>query len=404
MQEAGRTSAVNGPLWGITVLDLSRTLSGPFCTMQLGDMGATVIKVEQPGEGDPARKWPPFLHSESTYFLSVNRNKKSVTLDFQKPEGQVLLKDLVKRADVFVENFKVGSLKRHGFDFNSLQRVNPGLIYCSITGFGQTGPRRHEPGFDIAIQAESGIMDLTGDPQGPPTKAGVSLTDIVAGLYAVQGILLALWAREKTGQGQLVDVALLDSALSMLTFQASAALATGLKPRRMGNYHPSLVPYESFAASDGYFTLGVGTNDMWRRLCNVLTPFGFENDPRFDTIKGRVKCREELHAKLQKILAGRDIAQWLCLFKEANIPCGRVNRVDEALSSEQVTSRAMVVELSHVTLGLLRQVGIPVKLSATPGSLRSAPPQLGEHNNEVYSGLLHLSAADLDHLQKQKVI
>lgn len=402
--EAEKTNTKNGPLSDIIVLDVSRILSGPFCTMLLGDMGASVIKLEHPEKGDPSRKWPPFVHGESTYFLSVNRNKKSVTLDFQKAQGKALLVKLVKEADVFVENFKVGSLKRHGLDFDSLHAVNPRLIYCSISGYGQTGPRRTEGGFDINIQGESGIMDVTGEADGQPTKVGVSITDIVAGMNAALGILLALLAREKTHRGQLVDIALLDSAISILTFQASSQLVAGLNPRRIGNYHPSLAPYESFAASDGYFTLGVGTEDMWDRFCMVLAQYGFERNERFNGIDDRVLYREELHTTLQEIFAKYSTAHWLSLFKKTNVPCGKVNSVNEALLSEQVASRDMVVGTLHQTLGLLKQVGIPIKLGGTPGSVRSAPPQLGEHNKQVYASMLRLSESEIKDLKNNRII
>lgn len=393
------------PLTGLRILDVSRALAGPFCTMLLGDMGATVIKVENPAGGDPSRSWgPPFVQGESTYFLSVNRNKQSITLDFHSTEGRSLLKQLAAKSDVFVENFRVGTLKRFGLDYETLRSLNRNLIYCCISGYGQTGPRKQEAGFDITLQAESGIMDLTGEPEGPPMKAGVSITDIVAGIYAVQGILLALLAREKTGTGQLVDVALYDCALSLLTFQASSTLIGGSKPRRMGNLHPSLAPYESFAASDGYFTVGIGTDEMWKRFSKALLPYGFESGSHFDTNEGRVKFREELHGRLQQIFEKHPLARWLAIFKEIDIPFGRVNSVNEALADEHTISREMVVDLLHTKLGALRQLGIPVKLSETPGSLQSPPPLLGEHNEQIYSGTLGLSESDIKSLRTRGVI
>jgi len=396
--------ADHGPLAGTLVLDVSRTLSGPFCTMLLGDMGATVLKIEQPGEGDPSRRWPPFLRGHSTYFLSINRNKRSVTLDLHHPDGQRLLARMASHADVFVENFKVGSLARFGLDFETLHVINPRLVYCSISGYGQTGPRRHEAGFDLTVQAESGIMDVTGEPGRPPTKAGVPVTDVTAGLYAAYGILAALRARDSTGEGQLVDVALFDSALSTLTFQASSALAGSGAPRRMGNLHPSLAPYEVFDASDRSFALGIGTDALWKRLCEVLKSHGFSPDAGLATNAGRIGQRDLLHVRLQEVFAIHSVEHWLRVLKQAEIPCGAINTVPVALCGEQAAAREMVSEIPHPELGPVKHVGIPVKLSATPGSLRRSPPRLGEHNEEIYSRWLGLSATEQQDLRNRGVI
>ncbi|MCA1581193.1 MAG: CoA transferase [Acidobacteria bacterium] len=394
-----------GPLSGTLVLDVSRTLAGPFCTMLLGDMGATVVKIEQPGNGDPARGWPPFVDGHSTYFLSINRNKRSVTLDIHHPDGQQLLKRLVARADVFVENFKVGSLARSGLDFAALRKVNRRLIYCAISGYGQTGPRRCEAGFDLTIQAESGIMSVTGDPDGGPTKAGVPLADMTAGLYGAYGTLAALRARDLSGEGQLVDVALLDSALSLLAFHASSVLAGTGSPKRLGNMHPSLAPYEVFEASAASrFALGVGTDALWRRLCDALKPSGFEPHADFATNAGRVAERERLHAALEALFSSKSAKHWVSLLKRAGIPCSGIHTVEDAIRAERASERSMVVEAPHQTLGATRQVGIPVKLSETPGSVRRGPPELGAHTDEVYREWLGLSAAELKDLRKRQVI
>ncbi|MEP6802066.1 MAG: CoA transferase [Acidobacteriota bacterium] len=393
-----------GPLGGIVVLDASRTLSGPYCTMLLADMGATVVKIEQPGQGDPSRGWPPFLRDESTYFLSVNRNKRSVTLDLRQPDGRRLLCDMASRADVFVENFKTGFLSGLGLDFPALHRVNPRLVYCSISGYGQTGPRRQETGFDLTIQAESGIMDVTGQPDGPPTKVGVPLTDVTAALYAAYGVLAALRARDRTGSGQLVDVALFDAALSLLTFQASGVLAGTGEPRRLGNLHPSLAPYEVFRASDASFALGVGTDALWNRLCAVLTAHGFSSEPAFATNAGRIERRDTLHQRLEEVFARRPTGHWLAALREAGIPCGLIRTVRGALEGEQVAAREMVREMEHPALGKIRSVGIPVKLSATPGSFRRSPPLLGGDNEEIYGGWLGISAAELQDLKSRGVV
>jgi crotonobetainyl-CoA:carnitine CoA-transferase CaiB-like acyl-CoA transferase len=393
-----------GPLAGILVLDVSRTLAGPFCTMLLGDMGATIVKIESPAEGDPARRWPPFSAGQSTYFQGINRNKRSVTLDLSRPEGQKLLVRMARRADVFVENFKVGSLARFGLDFQALHKASPRLVYCSISGYGQTGPRRNEAGFDLTIQAESGIMDVTGSPDGPPTKAGVPLTDVAAGLYAANGILAALRARESTGRGQLVDVALFDSALSLLTFHASSVLASVGEPRRMGNDHPSLAPYEVFEASDKRFALGVATDALWKSLCDVLKPEGFRPEGDWATNADRIDRRQSLHARLQDVFSAHPAARWLAVLRKAGIPCGAINSVGAALFSDQAAAREMVRGVADAKPGEARQVGIPVKLSETPGSLRRSPPSLGEHNEEVYRRWLGLSEGELGELRSGGVV
>ncbi len=396
--------AESGPLAGTLVLDVSRTLAGPFCTMLLADMGATVVKIEHPRGGDPARGWPPFVQNESTYFSSVNRNKRSVTLDLRQAEGQRLLVRMAKSADVFVENFKVGSLERFGLDFEALHAINPRLVYCSISGYGQTGPRRLEAGFDLTVQAESGIMEVTGEPDGPPTKAGVPLTDVAAGLYSAFGILAALRVRDERGVGQRVDVALFDSALSLLTFQAASVLAGAGEPRRMGNFHPSLAPYEVFHASDASFALGIGTDDLWRRLCELLAPDGVGFDEDLATNSVRIRHRETIHARLQQVFVRHPLSHWLSRLRPQGIPCGAINPVGVALRGEQAAAREMVQEVDDPVLGPVRHLGIPVKLSATPGSLRRSPPRLGEHNEEVYGHWFGLSALELRELGERGVV
>src|SRR6185312_13074992 len=292
-----------GPLDGITVLDLTRVLAGPYCTMLLGDMGARVIKIEQPGTGDDTRHWgPPFVAGESTYFLSINRNKESVTLDFKTPEGREILEALLDRCDVVVENFRPGTMARLGLDYDTIAPLHPRVIYCSIAGFGQTGPRRHEPGYDAVMQAEGGLMSITGAASGPPYRLGVAIADIVTGMFAAQGIAFALFARERTGRGQHVDIAMLDSVAALLSYQAAIYFATGSAPGRMGNRHPTIVPYETFAASDGDFVLAVGNDDLWRRFC---TAAGLEADGRFATNQLRVVNYSELKPMLDGLLATR---------------------------------------------------------------------------------------------------
>jgi crotonobetainyl-CoA:carnitine CoA-transferase CaiB-like acyl-CoA transferase len=390
------------PLDGITVLDLTRVLSGPYCTMLLGDMGARIIKVEQPGKGDDTRAWgPPFLEGESAYFLSVNRNKESLTLDFKHPEGRALLGRLVERADVMVENFRPGTLARLGLDYPSLAPAQPRLIYASVSGFGQTGPRRHEPGYDAVIQGEGGLMSITGAPDGPPFRLGVAIADIVSGMFAAYGVVAALFARARTGRGQLIDVAMLDSVAALLTYQAGNFFASGRVPHRMGNRHPSIVPYETFAASDGEFVLAVGNDDLWRRFCGLA---GLDLGERFATNRQRVTGYDELRPILADRLRTASREQWMTLLTAAGIPCGSVRDLREVFDDPQIAAREMLAELEHATLGWMKVVGTPVKLSDTPGALRAAPPALGAHTNAVLERDLGLKASDIARLRALNVV
>jgi crotonobetainyl-CoA:carnitine CoA-transferase CaiB-like acyl-CoA transferase len=390
------------PLDGITVLDLTRVLSGPYCTMLLADMGARVIKVEQPGKGDDTRAWgPPFLGSESAYFLSINRNKESLTLDFKHPEGRALLDRLVDAADVMVENFRPGTLARLGLDYASLAPAHPRLIYASISGFGQTGPRRNEPGYDAVMQGEGGLMSITGAADGPPFRLGVAIADIVSGVFAAYGVVAALFAREQTGRGQLVDVAMLDSVAALLTYQAGSFFASGRVPQRMGNRHPSIVPYETFTASDGEFVLAVGNDDLWSRFCSVA---GLDLGERFATNRQRVTGYDELRPIIAETLRKASRQHWLTRLTAAGIPCGSVRDVQEVFADPQLAAREMLVELEHATVGWMKAVGMPVKLSATPGSLHMAPPTLGAHSDAILAGELGLEAADIARLRAIGVV
>jgi crotonobetainyl-CoA:carnitine CoA-transferase CaiB-like acyl-CoA transferase len=390
------------PLDGITVLDLTRVLSGPYCTMLLADMGARVIKVEQPGRGDDTRAWgPPFLAGESAYFLSINRNKESVTLDFKHADGRALLGRLVERADVMVENFRPGTLAKLGLDYRSLAAAYPRLIYASVSGFGQTGPRRNEPGYDAVMQGEGGLMSITGAPDGPPFRLGVAIADIVSGMFAAYGIVAALFARQRTGRGQMIDVAMLDSVAALLTYQAGNLFASGRVPQRMGNRHPSIVPYETFAASDGEFVLAVGNDDQWRRFCKVAD---LDLGERFGTNRQRVAAYDEL----RPILAGRLVAasrsDWIARLTAAGVPCGSVRDLKELFDDPQIAAREMLVHLEHATIGRMQALGIPVKLSDTPGALRTAPPTLGAHTNLVLERDLGLEPSDVDRLRASGVV
>ena len=381
-------TAAAGPLSGLTVLDLTRVLSGPYCTMLLGDMGARVIKVEQPGRGDDTRAWgPPFIGSESAYFLGTNRNKESLTLDFKASDGRAILERLVARADVMVENFRPGALARLGLDYDSLARSHPRLIYCSISGFGQDGPRSSQPGYDAVIQAEGGLMSVTGDPDGPPFRVGVAIADLVAGLLAAQGITLALLARARTGRGQHVDISMLDGVVSLLSYHASIYLTTGATSGRVGNRHATIAPYETFPARDGEFFLAVGNDDQFVRFCRVAGLQELGQDQRFATNPARVEHADELRRRLGPVLAGRTRQEWIETLTAAGVPCGAVRSVPEALSDPQVVARRMIEAVEHATLNSVKVLGTPIKLSDTPGAVRTAPPVLGQHTEQILGEL-----------------
>jgi crotonobetainyl-CoA:carnitine CoA-transferase CaiB-like acyl-CoA transferase len=372
------------PLDGLTVLDFSRVLAGPYCTMQLGDLGARVIKIEQPGRGDDTRAWgPPFVAGESAYFLSVNRNKESLALDLKHPAAARVVEALLARADVLVENFRPGTMDRLGFGDDALAARYPRLVYCSISGFGQSGPRRAEPGYDAMMQAEAGLMSITGAAGGPPFRVGVAVGDIATGMFAVQGILAALVARGRTGRGQRVDIAMLDAVTALLSYQASSAFATGDTPARMGNRHPSIAPYDTFAAADGEFVLSVGNDEQFRRLADVLGRRALAEDPRFRTNADRVIHTEVLRGELSALIGGWRRADLLSALKDAGVPSAAVRTVTEALADPQLAAREMIVPLEHLSAGPIRVLGTPLKLSATPASIRTPPPALGQHTDAI---------------------
>lgn len=380
----GQTEPQQGPLAGIMVVDLSRVLAGPYCTMILGDLGATVIKIEHPGEGDDTRRFgPPYIAGESAYYLGLNRNKYGVTLDFGTPVGKQQLLELVKKADVLVQNFRPGSLDRKGLGYEHLKAINPGLIYCSISGYGQTGPRRELPGYDYIAQAESGMLSITGEIDGEPMPVGSPIEDVSTGMFASISILAALRARESSGRGQHIDLSLFESAVTMLANIASNTLMSGEEAARHGNAHANIVPYQSFHTRDGFVAVACGNDGLFRRLCHLLQREDLAQDPRFTTNSLRLSYREQLIGVLQEIFLERDTADWLTSLRDAGIPSAPINTVSQALRDEQLAARGLIWECDHPTAGKIHLVGSPMHFSETPTRLYKAPPLLGEDNATI---------------------
>jgi formyl-CoA transferase len=372
---------------GLRVIDLSRVLAGPFCAMLLGDMGADVIKIEEPAEGDDARMWGPFVGDWSAYFLGVNRNKRSVALDLKTAEGQDALRQLLGDADIFVENFKPGSLDKLGFSIEAIRKLNPRLVHCSISGYGRTGPRRHLTGYDPVVQAESGFMDITGTPDGPPVRTGIAMTDYLAALYAFSGIMLALRERDRTGKGQHVDIALFDSILSTLSMPVGIFQATGRTPARLGNDHSAIAPYEVLRASDGMVMIAAANSRLWRQLCAAVNRSQLVDDPRFKTNTDRVANRTVLKQELERAFASFTVDALIARLEEFGVACGRVRTVPEALEDPQIEPRQMLIPLDDPELNGFRVIGNPIKLSDSPPQLFRRPPKLGEHTVEVLKEL-----------------
>lgn len=394
-----------GALADIRIIDLSRILAGPYCTMLLSDYGAEVIKVEQPHSGDGTRQWgPPWVNNESAYFLSVNRNKKSITLNLKTEEGQKILKQLALSADVLIENFKLGTMARLGLNYESLAKENPELIYCSITGYGQTGPYKERAGYDFMIQAQGGIMSLNGPEDGEPYKVGVAIVDITAGLFASNAILSALHHRQQTGEGQYIDVALLDSQLGWLANVAQNYFATGNTPQRFGNAHANIVPYETFPTADREIAVAVGADGQFKKLCTVADRLDLWEDERFQTNAGRVTHRVELVAKLQEMFRKRPSSEWIDLLISAKIPVAPINDIPTILADPQVAAREMVQEVAHETAGMIQLVGPVAKLSKTPAQIAAAPPTLGHHTNQVLAEILGYSAEQIASLRAKGVV
>ncbi|MDH5264293.1 MAG: CoA transferase [Betaproteobacteria bacterium] len=401
---------------GIRVLDLSRVLAGPWATQNLADLGAEVIKIERPGQGDDTRRWgPPFLKdregrdtADAAYFLAANRGKKSVTLDIAAAEGQAIARRLAAASDVVVENFKVGDLARYGLDDASLRAGHEGLVYCSITGFGQDGPYRDRPGYDFMIQGLGGLMSVTGErdelPGGGPQKVGVAVADLFTGMYATNAILAALFHRERTGEGQFIDLALLDAQVAMLANLGAAYLASGRVPGRMGNAHQVIVPYQVFRASDAFLIVAVGNDAQFGRFCAIAGMPEAATDPRYATNPARVAHRDELVAKIAARLATGPAARWLAALEEAQVPCGPINDLSQVFADPQVAHRGMVATLAHPVAGDIRTVANPVRFSAAQSRSDAPPPRLGEHTDEVLARLAGLSASELASLRTRGVV
>lgn len=388
-------------LTGLKVLDFTRALAGPFCTMMLGDMGCEVLKVEAPGKGDESRGWgPPFQGGESSYFLSCNRNKQSLTLNLKQPEAKNIALRLIQEADILVENYSPGTMERLGLSYAVASEYNPRLIYCSISGFGQHGPNRSLPAYDLILQGMGGLMSITGPKDGPPTKVGVPIADLTAGMFAAHAILAALYHRERTGLGQYVDTSLLDGQLALLTFQAGRYFATGESPGLAGNEHPSIAPYETFATRDGHLNVACGNDGLWRRFCAALGLDAVAVDPRFATNADRLGHRPELVILIEQALATRKTQEAIALLAEAGVPCGPIYQLADVFEDQHVCELGLVQAIDHPSAGTVQFPGPPFRFSESPTELRSAPPRLGEHTDEILIRL-GFQPADVEALRQQ---
>ena len=393
------------PLSGIRVLDLSRILAGPYCTMMLGDLGAEVIKVERPGTGDDTRTWgPPFAGGESAYYLCCNRNKKSISIDLKNPRGLELVKEFARVSDVLVENFTPGLMKDFGLDYETLRERNPRLIYCSITAYGQDGPYRDRPGYDMVLSAVGGLMWITGPEGGEPCKVGVAITDVVTGVHASGAIMAALLWRERSGRGQYIDCSLLDVQVAALANIASNYLVADKEAQRWGTAHESIIPYQVFPTKDRPIAIAVANQKLWVNFCRTVGKQEWIKDPRFESNPKRVENRKEMVASVAELMAQKTCDEWVELLVEASIPCGPVNNMERLFADPQVLHRGMIAEVPHPTIGTLRLCGVPIKYSEAPGSIRLPPPLLGEHTDEILGDVLGYSPEQVEALRRQGAI
>ncbi len=387
------------PLKGLKVLDLTRVVVGPFCTMQLGDMGAEIIKVESPGKGDDLRSTPPFINGESTYFFLLNRNKKSITINLKHPRGKEILWKLIEDADVFIENFRPGVIGRLGFDYENVSRANPGIIYCSISGYGQ---ENHQGAYDPIVQGESGVTSVTGEPDGVPMKVGVPIGDLVSSLYAIQGIVYAYMMRSRTGRGQYMEISLLDSLVSLLSLPASVYLEKGENPERKGNAHPTFNPYTLFETRDGFINIAVANDTLWHKLCDAMGWENLKSDTRFATIEARFKNRHEVNAMVREEFKKKPTSVWKELLTRYEVPNGVVKTLKDIFTDETLQKRGMIGSMNHPKLGLFQYIGNPVKMSGVTIDYLP-PPLLGAHNDEILTGLGY-TRNDIEELKKEKAI
>ncbi len=392
------------PLKGLVVLDLSRVLAGPYTAMMLADYGANVIKIEPPEVGDDSRAFGPFVGKESAYYMSLNRNKRSMTLNLKEQAAKDLFKEMVKKADIVLENYRPGTMEKFGLGYDELKKINPKLIYAACSGFGHTGPYMLKPAYDIIVQAMGGIMSITGAEDGEPTRVGASVGDIIAGLFTTIGVMMALHHRDATGEGQKVDVAMLDCQVAVLENAISRYFVSGVVPKPLGNRHPSITPFESFTASDGHVIVGAGNDRLWEKLCNLLGHTDLIADERFNSNLNRTKNAKALKVILDESFKAKTIDAWLSELEAAGIPCAPINTVDKIVNDPQIKAREMIVELEHPVAGALHVPGVPIKLSATPGSVDTPAPLLGQHTAEILHEILGLSEAEVKALYEKNVL
>lgn len=392
------------PLNGIVVLDLTRVLAGPYCGMLLADYGCNVIKIEAPGEGDDSRAFGPFVGNESAYFMSLNRNKRSMTLNLKEQEAKELFKKMVAKADVVLENYRPGTMEKFGLGYDELKKINPRIIYGACSGFGHTGPYSQKPGYDILAQAMGGIMSITGPEGGDPVRVGASIGDIIAGLFTTVGVLMALHHREKTGEGQKIDVSMLDCQLAILENAIARYFVSGSAPKPLGTRHPSITPFDAFKSKDGYIIVGAGNDRLFEKLCDIIGQPAMKADERFKTNSLRTQNYKDLYSYMQPALEAKTTDEWIVELEAAGIPCGPINTIDKVVTDPQVLFREMIVETDHPVAGPVKMAGAPIKMSATPGSVDVPAPMLGQHNAEILGELLGLTAEEVAGLAKRNII